>query len=37
VSLDELVREHPHDAYSEAFVPLLRARNLFSFATDPNG
>jgi NAD(P)-dependent dehydrogenase (short-subunit alcohol dehydrogenase family) len=37
VSLDELVREHPHDAYSEAFVPLLRARNLFSFATDPDG
>ncbi|MEI8238873.1 MAG: SDR family NAD(P)-dependent oxidoreductase [Actinomycetota bacterium] len=35
VSLDELVREHPRDAYSDAFLPLLRSRNLFSFATDP--
>ncbi|MBI4936028.1 MAG: SDR family NAD(P)-dependent oxidoreductase [Actinobacteria bacterium] len=35
VSLDELVRELPHDAYSDAFLPHLRARGLFSFATDP--
>lgn len=32
-SLDELVREHPLDAYSDAFLPHLRARGLFSFAT----
>jgi NAD(P)-dependent dehydrogenase (short-subunit alcohol dehydrogenase family) len=37
VGLDELVREFPHDAYSEAFLPHLRSRNLFSFATDPSG
>jgi NAD(P)-dependent dehydrogenase (short-subunit alcohol dehydrogenase family) len=32
VSLDEVVREFPDDAYSEAFIPHLRARGLFSFA-----
>jgi NAD(P)-dependent dehydrogenase (short-subunit alcohol dehydrogenase family) len=31
VSLDELVREHPTQAYSEEFVPLLQARGLFGF------
>ena len=35
VSLDELVRQHPTDAYSDEFVPLLRARGLFQFAIDP--
>ena len=35
VSLDELVREFPHDAYGDAFLPHLRERGLFSFATDP--
>ncbi len=34
VSLDELVREYPNDAYDDAFLPHLRARGLFSFATD---
>jgi NAD(P)-dependent dehydrogenase (short-subunit alcohol dehydrogenase family) len=34
VSLDELVREFPHDAYSDAFLPHLKARGLFSFATE---
>jgi NAD(P)-dependent dehydrogenase (short-subunit alcohol dehydrogenase family) len=34
VSLDELVREFPHDAYSDAFLPHLKARGLFSFVTD---
>jgi len=33
VSLDELVRLHPNDAYSDAFLPHLKARGLFSFAT----
>lgn len=33
VSLDELVRQYPHDAYSDAFLPHLKARGLFSFAT----
>jgi NAD(P)-dependent dehydrogenase (short-subunit alcohol dehydrogenase family) len=33
VSLDELVREYPNDAYDDAFLPHLRARGLFSFAT----
>jgi NAD(P)-dependent dehydrogenase (short-subunit alcohol dehydrogenase family) len=33
VSLDELVRLHPNDAYSAAFLPHLKARGLFSFAT----
>ena len=33
VSLDELVRTHPEDAYSDAFLPLLQARGLFQFAT----
>jgi NAD(P)-dependent dehydrogenase (short-subunit alcohol dehydrogenase family) len=31
VSLDELVREHPTQAYSDEFVPLLQARGLFGF------
>jgi NAD(P)-dependent dehydrogenase (short-subunit alcohol dehydrogenase family) len=35
VSLDQLVREYPTDAYDDAFLPLLRARGLFAFATDP--
>ncbi len=34
VGLDELVREHPGDAYDDAFLPLLRARGLFGFATE---
>ena len=34
VSLDELVREMPGDAYDEAFLPHLRARGLFAFATE---
>jgi NAD(P)-dependent dehydrogenase (short-subunit alcohol dehydrogenase family) len=34
VSLDELVREYPHQAYSDEFLPHLKARGLFSFATD---
>jgi NAD(P)-dependent dehydrogenase (short-subunit alcohol dehydrogenase family) len=34
VGLDELVREMPADAYDEAFLPHLRARGLFSFATE---
>jgi len=34
VGLDELVREHPGDAYDDAFLPLLRARGLFAFATE---
>jgi NAD(P)-dependent dehydrogenase (short-subunit alcohol dehydrogenase family) len=34
VSLDELVREYPADAYDDAFLPYLKARGLFSFATD---
>ena len=33
VSLDELVREYPNDAYDDAFLPHLKARGLFSFAT----
>ena len=33
VGLDELVREHPTEAYSDAFLPLLQARGLFQFAT----
>ena len=33
VSLDDLVRTHPEDAYSDAFLPLLQARGLFQFAT----
>jgi NAD(P)-dependent dehydrogenase (short-subunit alcohol dehydrogenase family) len=33
VALDELVREHPADAYSDEFIPLLREKGLFSFAT----
>ena len=34
VGLDELVRTHPGDAYDDAFLPLLRARGLFAFATE---
>jgi NAD(P)-dependent dehydrogenase (short-subunit alcohol dehydrogenase family) len=34
VSLDELVREYPHQAYGDEFLPHLKARGLFSFATD---
>ena len=34
VSLDELVREHPAIAYDPEFIPHLRARGLFSFATE---
>lgn len=34
VSLDELVRQYPADAYDDSFLPHLRARGLFSFATD---
>ena len=34
VGLDELVREMPGDAYSDAFLPHLRARGLFGFATE---
>jgi NAD(P)-dependent dehydrogenase (short-subunit alcohol dehydrogenase family) len=34
VSLDELVREFPADAYDDAFLPHLRARGLFGFATN---
>jgi NAD(P)-dependent dehydrogenase (short-subunit alcohol dehydrogenase family) len=34
VGLDELVRAHPHEAYGEEFLPLLRERGLFSFATE---
>jgi NAD(P)-dependent dehydrogenase (short-subunit alcohol dehydrogenase family) len=34
VSLDELVREFPGDAYDDAFLPHLRARGLFGFATN---
>ena len=34
VSLDELVREFPHEAYGDAFLPHLKARGLFSFVTD---
>jgi NAD(P)-dependent dehydrogenase (short-subunit alcohol dehydrogenase family) len=33
VGLDELVREMPADAYDDAFLPHLRARGLFNFAT----
>jgi NAD(P)-dependent dehydrogenase (short-subunit alcohol dehydrogenase family) len=33
VSLDELVRQYPADAYDDAFLPHLKARGLFSFAT----
>jgi hypothetical protein len=33
VSLDELVREHPTEAYSDAFLPMLQERGLFQFAT----
>ena len=33
VSLDELVREHPTEAYSDAFLPMLQERGLFGFAT----
>ena len=33
VSLDELVRQYPTDAYDDAFLPHLKARGLFSFAT----
>jgi len=33
VSLDELVRAHPTEAYSDAFLPLLQERGLFQFAT----
>jgi NAD(P)-dependent dehydrogenase (short-subunit alcohol dehydrogenase family) len=35
VGLDELVREFPTEAYSDEFIPRLRSRGLFSFATDP--
>jgi NAD(P)-dependent dehydrogenase (short-subunit alcohol dehydrogenase family) len=34
VSLDELVREMPELAYGPEFLPHLRARGLFSFATE---
>ncbi len=34
VSLDELVRQYPADAYDDSFLPHLKARGLFSFATD---
>jgi len=34
VSLDELVRELPALAYEAEFIPHLRARGLFSFATE---
>ncbi len=34
VGLDELVREHPVDAYDAVFRTHLKARGLFSFATD---
>ncbi len=34
VSLDELVREYPAEAYDDSFLPHLKARGLFSFATD---
>jgi NAD(P)-dependent dehydrogenase (short-subunit alcohol dehydrogenase family) len=33
VSLDELVRLYPTDAYSAAFLPHLKSRGLFAFAT----
>jgi NAD(P)-dependent dehydrogenase (short-subunit alcohol dehydrogenase family) len=33
VGLDELVREMPADAYDDAFLPHLRARGMFNFAT----
>jgi NAD(P)-dependent dehydrogenase (short-subunit alcohol dehydrogenase family) len=33
VGLDELVREFPTEAYSDEFIPKLRERGLFSFAT----
>jgi NAD(P)-dependent dehydrogenase (short-subunit alcohol dehydrogenase family) len=33
VGLDELVREMPADAYDDEFLPHLRARGLFNFAT----
>jgi len=34
VSLDHLVREFPEIAYDSEFIPHLRARGLFSFATE---
>ncbi len=34
VGLDQLVREMPADAYDDAFLPHLRARGLFQFATE---
>ena len=34
VSLDQLVRELPAIAYDAEFIPHLRARGLFSFATE---